>query len=154
MSVPLTQPELTTPPMSGLHVLARDECIALLQTVPVGRVALCVNALPVVVPVNFAVDGERLVIRTAHGTKLDAAMRNEVVAFEVDDVDPLYHSGWSVLVTGVARAVTDPEEIVRLERLPLRPWAPEQCDAFVVIPFDLVTGRRLEHVDPLLGDDD
>ena len=87
---------------NGLEVLEREECIALLGSVTVGRIAITSNALPVVLPVNFVLLDDRIVIRTSRGTKLDAATRNTVVAFEVDEIDMVEQTGWSVLVTGVA----------------------------------------------------
>jgi len=44
------------------------------------------------------------------------------VAFEVDWVEPSCQTGWSVVVRGQARLVTDPEELRRLSRLPFLPW--------------------------------
>jgi nitroimidazol reductase NimA-like FMN-containing flavoprotein (pyridoxamine 5'-phosphate oxidase superfamily) len=123
--------------------LSRDECLRLLATAPVGRVALSMGALPVVLPVNFVLDGESVVFRTGEGTKHEAAVSNTVVAFEVDQIDPLYHSGWSVLVTGVANVVTAPTEVTRLAALPLRPWADGQRGYYVRISGDRITGRRL-----------
>ena len=66
------------------------------------------QALPVILPVRYAVIGETVVFRTAPGTKLTAAMRRSVVAFEADRWDPCGAWGWSVLVQGVASEVTDP----------------------------------------------
>ena len=95
---------------NGLEVLDREECLRLLGTATLGRIALTDGALPVVLPVNFRVAGDRILVRTSRGTKLDAATRNAVVAFEVDHVDPMYHSGWSVVVTGVAADVETASE--------------------------------------------
>lgn len=130
---------------SGLEILSREDCLALLETVPIGRIAVTVDALPVVLPVNFAVADGCIFISTAPGTKLQAATRRSVVAFEVDAIDPLYHAGWSVLVTGTAQEVADPEEIDRAHRLPLRAWGlGEDADThYVKIEPTLVSGRRL-----------
>jgi len=92
----------------GLEVLSRSECLRLLATTPVGRVALSIGALPVVLPVNFALDGESVVFRTGPGSKLEAATRQAVVAFQADHVDLADETGWSVLLTGVARPSTTP----------------------------------------------
>jgi hypothetical protein len=88
---------------NGLEVLSRDECLRLLGTAALGRVAVTTAALPTILPVNFRFDGRHILIRTGRGTKLDAATRNAVVAFEVDEVEPATREGWSVVVTGVAR---------------------------------------------------
>jgi nitroimidazol reductase NimA-like FMN-containing flavoprotein (pyridoxamine 5'-phosphate oxidase superfamily) len=127
---------------NGLEVLDRDECLRLLRTHTLGRIGLTSGALPTVLPVNFRLVGDRILVRTTGGSKLEAATRNAVVAFEVDDIDPLYHSGWSVVVTGVTREVAgddvDPADRVRLTR-----WARGGRDRIVAISTDLVTGRRL-----------
>lgn len=128
---------------NGLEVLDRQECLRLLRTTTVGRVGLTTGALPTVLPVNFAVDGDRILIRTGPGSKLDAAIRNAVVAFEVDTFDPMYHSGWSVVVTGMTREVIDPGELDRLASLPVPRWAPHGNGRLVAISTDIVSGRRL-----------
>ena len=130
---------------SGLEILSRDECLALLETVKIGRIAVTVDALPVVLPVNFVVADGCIVISTAPGTKLQAATRGSVVAFEVDAIDAMYHAGWSVLVTGTAREVVDPDEVEQAHRLPLRAWGlGEHSDIhYIKIEPTLVSGRRL-----------
>jgi uncharacterized protein len=128
---------------NGLEVLGRDECVRLLHRATLGRIGLTVGALPAVLPVNFCLDGDRIVIRTAAGTKLDAATRNAVVAFEVDDFDPMDHSGWSVAVTGVAREVTDDEELQQLRSAPVKRWAPDGEERFVSISTEVISGRRI-----------
>jgi nitroimidazol reductase NimA-like FMN-containing flavoprotein (pyridoxamine 5'-phosphate oxidase superfamily) len=127
----------------GLQVIPEDECLRLLGGATLGRVALSIGALPVVLPVNFAMDDGDVVLRTNKGTKLNAALAGAVVAFEADEYDAVYHTGWSVLVTGVARVVTLPDELSRLKELPLRPWAPGERDDYVRIARHTVTGRRI-----------
>jgi hypothetical protein len=83
------------------------------------------------------------VFATDEGSKLDAAVQGAVVSVEVDDVDRLYHTGWSVLVTGVAELLTDPEDIERVRRLPLQPWAPGPHLFLVRVPSTVVSGRRI-----------
>lgn len=128
---------------NGLEVLSRAECLELLPTVSVGRVALSIGALPVVLPVRFVVDGESVVFRTVSGSKLEAATRQAVVAFEADHIEPADETGWSVLLTGVAHHVEDPVALVGLRCLPLRPWIPVDADHFVRIPATTLTGRRI-----------
>ena len=128
---------------TGLSVLGEDECMTLLAGVRVGRVAVSIGAVPAVFPVNFSMLDDAIVFRTGTGTKLDAATRNAVVAFEVDDLDPLYHDGWSVLVVGVADELTDPELLRRAEALPLAPWAPGTRDHVVRLQPGFVSGRRI-----------
>lgn len=128
---------------NGLEVLERDECLRLLARATLGRIGVRSGALPTVLPVNFWLDGDRIVILTGEGSKLMAATRNAVVAFEVDDVDPMYHAGWSVVVTGVAREVTDPDDLAALRRAPLTRWAPRGNGRVVAISTDMISGRRI-----------
>jgi nitroimidazol reductase NimA-like FMN-containing flavoprotein (pyridoxamine 5'-phosphate oxidase superfamily) len=129
----------------GVEELEPEECLRLLSTVPVGRVGVTIDALPAVLPVNFVVSNGAVVFRTIPGTKLDASTKDAVVAFEADaygtNEDP---GGWSVLVRGVAREVTDPAERASVDALPLESWAWDgEADRFVRIEPTIVTGRRV-----------
>lgn len=128
---------------NGLEVLHRAECLRLLQHHTLGRVGLTFGALPTVLPVNYHLAGDRILVRTGVGSKLDAAMRNMVVAFEVDDFDPVYHSGWSVVVTGVAAEITRQTELEGLQAEPLARWAPRGEEHLLGISTQMVSGRRL-----------
>ena len=109
-----------------------------------GRVAVSVSALPAIFPVNYAMLGDDVVFRTTPGTKLDAAVRNAVVAFEVDHFDRFSHSGWSVMIVGPCRAVTEAQELAATERLPLTRWARDGGpESTVCIRSDRVSGRDL-----------
>ena len=128
---------------NGLEVLSRDECLCLLVGTHLGRVALSVGALPVVLPVNYTMMEGDIVVSTVAGSKMDAALANAVVAFEIDGSDPFYHEGWSVLVRGVARVITDADELARAASLHLRPWAAPGASHFVRIRAEVITGRRI-----------
>ena len=126
-----------------LQTLSPEECALLLAAGSVGRVGISERALPVVLPVNYAVLDGDIVIRTGAGTKLDAALTGAVVAFEIDAMDPIYHQGWSVLVQGRAHEVVDLDELERVRALPLEPWAAGIRDRFVRIVTRRMTGRRI-----------
>ena len=126
----------------GLEILSKDECLRLAATRPVGRVAVTVSALPAVFPVNFSIVDGDVYLRTSAGTKLDAATRNAVVAFQVDDFDSFTHSGWSVLVVGTAEVISS-EDIRRLEPLRVRPWVSGERHHVVRVAGELVSGRRI-----------
>jgi nitroimidazol reductase NimA-like FMN-containing flavoprotein (pyridoxamine 5'-phosphate oxidase superfamily) len=127
----------------GIEVLDRDECIRLLASVPLGRVVFTDRALPAIQPVNFTLDGPDVILRIATGSKLAAAVRSTVVAFEADAFDPELHTGWSVTLVGHARLVNSPQEIDRLSQLPLQQWTPGPSDRFVRIRGH-VSGRRIQ----------
>ena len=128
----------------GLDILDEDECLNLLGTVPVGRVGICSGALPAIMPVNFELHGRWIVFRTGHGTKLDAAVRLKVVAFQADHYDAIYHTGWSVLAVGQARDITENLDLVAGDGR-VRPWAGGDRHHYVAVEADLVTGRRINH---------
>ncbi|MFD0688653.1 pyridoxamine 5'-phosphate oxidase family protein [Actinomadura fibrosa] len=128
---------------TGTMALSRGECLALLRSAHVGRVAYTDQALPAIRPVAFAMDGDlALVVRTAPGSKFGAALRGAIVAFEVDDIDPVTRAGWSVTTVGPAQAVTAVPEAERLARLQPVPWAPGRRDAFIRITCRQVSGTR------------
>jgi nitroimidazol reductase NimA-like FMN-containing flavoprotein (pyridoxamine 5'-phosphate oxidase superfamily) len=129
---------------NGLEMLDRDECLRLLAGVQLGRVGATTEALPVVLPVNFVLDGERVVFSSSSGTKLYVAATGARLAFEADDIDSAAGSGWSVCVTGPGAVVEDPNEAERLRGLPLDTRAPEGDESLVVIEPQVVTGRRLQ----------
>lgn len=129
---------------NGLVMLDRHECLHLLASATLGRIGLTTGALPAVLPVNFWFDGERILIRTGPGTKLAAATQDAVVAFEVDDMDAFWHTGWSVLVTGIAHHITDTDELDRMQDLPIPRWAPRGGGHVVAIVPELISGRRIE----------
>jgi uncharacterized protein len=128
---------------AGLEALSPHDCLALARTMPIGRIVFTDQALPAVQPVNFLLADGCVVFRTGEGTKLAAALRDTVVAFEIDDYDTRTESGWSVTVVGRAEPVIDAAESARLARLPLRTWAPGNRDRFVRIRPEYISGRRL-----------
>lgn len=130
-------------PVLSIQVLDREECLHFMQGCAIGRVVLSVECIPVALPVNMALFEGDVVFATNEGAKLDAALHGNVVSVEVDDFDRMYHTGWSVLVTGVAELITDPRDIERIHRLPLQPWAPGSDLYFVRVPSTMVTGRRI-----------
>ena len=129
-------------PRTGLEILDRDECVALLERSVLARIAVVIGGHPLVFPVNFTLDGSAVVLRTGEGTKLHGA-RGSWVAFECDGADRMYHTGWSVLITGRAEEIRDPAGIARLERLPLGPWCPGPKPVWLRIRSRELSGRRI-----------
>jgi hypothetical protein len=99
----------------GLEVLDRIECLALMRSVPVGRIVFTERALPAIQPVGFVLDDDRgrcVVIATAPWSRLAAATRDSIVAFQTDAFDAADGTGWSVTVVGWARAACD--QVIRI----------------------------------------
>ena len=139
----------------GMERLERDECLRLLGTRSLGRVAVTSGALPMIFPVNYALDPARdsVVLRTCVGSNLDQAVHDAVLAFEVDLVDECDHTGWSILVRGRASEIVDRQERRRAMMLPLPCWG-GQDDAstrFIRIPLKHLTGRRIGQGGRLAG---
>ena len=130
-----------------LEVLNREECLELLASAEIGRIAVSIGALPVILPVHIAMLDEDAVLRTGPGTKLDAAVANAVVALEADWFSPVDGSGWSVLVQGMASEIADPDVLERAALLPLPTWpGGEGGGRLVRIRSQAVSGRRLRPV--------
>jgi nitroimidazol reductase NimA-like FMN-containing flavoprotein (pyridoxamine 5'-phosphate oxidase superfamily) len=125
--------------------LGRDECLTLLRLHRVGRLAVVIEGQPHILPLNYAVDEEGVIVfRTGEltaATKVSLAK----VAFEVDDIDFERREGWSVAVHGYGRDISDAidRESERLRRLPLRPWVPGRRDQWFKITPAEITGRYL-----------
>jgi uncharacterized protein len=131
------------PATRHLQTLGPAECIRLLASRYLGRLAYVAEGRPHVIPMNYVVDGDAVVVRMDHGRSLEQVVASQGVAFEVDHADFAYHSGWSVVAHGIAHEVTAPAEVQRLRRLPLRPWAPGDRSHFIQIEPTHFTGRRI-----------
>ena len=115
----------------------------LLTSADIGRVVLTDRALPTALPVSYVLDGDDIIFRTGEGAKLAAARRGTVVAFEVDHFDPALRIGWSVVVTGVATVVTDPDDLSHVLELGIPTWVAAESAHFVRLPTAMVNGRRV-----------
>ena len=102
------------------------------------------DAMPAAFPVKYAVIGREIYFRTAVGTKLAAAVNRTVVAFQADEFDAASATGWSVLVVGPARLVTDPDERALLDRAGIHSWVVADPPHYVAIGMDRITGRPLQ----------
>jgi hypothetical protein len=80
--------------------LSQQECWELLGTASVGRMALSVHALPVILPVQYYLGGRRLVLCLGHRGLPTRALDQAIIAFTADSIDPVTRSGWSVQVQG------------------------------------------------------
>ncbi len=131
----------------GLDVLDEYECRRLLTGAHFGRVALTVGALPAIFPIHFAMFDGDPIFRTDPGAKLMAASAGNILCLEADECNDLTHTGWSVMVTGPAHVITDPDELDAVRALPLRPWV-GQGDVYVRVKAVLVSGRRIAAAHP------
>lgn len=120
-----------------------EECRTLLASAPVGRLVFTEDRVPVAHPVNFALAGDDVIIRTGPGQKVDAARRGDLVAFEVDEIDPVSRTGWSVLVIGRASVVTDIDRLISVLDPARRPWIGGRDRYVIQITTERIEGRRI-----------
>jgi hypothetical protein len=115
-----------------------------LAGVSLGRIVFTHHAMPAIRPVNHLVDEKTVIVRSHLGAAIvgNAAGDGAVVCYEADDIDPKRHTGWSVIVTGMARLVRDPAAVSRYQQL-LKPWADGQMDYVIAITPQIITGLRL-----------
>ncbi|MFJ9282837.1 hypothetical protein HS99_0002300 [Kitasatospora aureofaciens] len=130
-----------------LEELARSECWERLSTDGVGRVALGTATGPIVLPVNYWVLDGTLIFRTAADGPL-AATVGQRVAFEVDRIDEVLRTGWSVLATGDAHRIDDRPALAHLKQQDKpSPWAGGERDVWVRIKPTELSGRVIRTAD-------
>jgi len=132
-------------PESTMQVISPEECYRLLGTNEIGRIVVNAERYPLILPVNYGLDGTTLVIRTHPGTLQEAA-EHAALSFEVDDIDRRTRTGWSVIVRGQAEEI-GPEHreelIARTHGAGVEPWAPGEHGTWLrVIPHE-ISGRRI-----------
>jgi hypothetical protein len=69
------------------------------------------------------------------------------VALEIDDIDPVNHRGWSVLVRGTLHHAADSGDF--RDRFNPHPWLEDERDAWLLIETNSITGRQLHSTEPL-----
>jgi transcriptional regulator with XRE-family HTH domain len=131
-------------PGAILEALTPAECRAHLETGRVGRVVFCASRGPVALPVNFRFSNGEVLFHTTvkQATELEA---QGTVGFEIDRIDDAFSDGWSVIVTGSARVVDDPDQLVEHAQQEIIPWAGGARNAVVAIATEEVTGRVILH---------
>lgn len=136
-----------------MNELTPSEAMDRLGSVPFGRIVFTWQALPAVRPVNHLVDNGQVIIRSHEGSAIVTAVggdRGTVVAYEADHLDPYSRTGWSVVVTGLARVVDDPQRAARY-REALQPWLAGEMDSVISIDARVITGFELVLVRALAG---
>jgi transcriptional regulator with XRE-family HTH domain len=131
-----------------LAELSADECRALIGPGGVGRMLFVeADRGPVAIPVNYRVDGDDLVFRTGGGTSMVENLQQANVSFDVDHLDDALGEGWSVLLTGTASVITEPDELDRARSLGIEPWAGGDRQTYVRLQARQVTGRAIRVTD-------
>jgi nitroimidazol reductase NimA-like FMN-containing flavoprotein (pyridoxamine 5'-phosphate oxidase superfamily) len=128
----------------NMEALDERECLRLLATEEVGRIAVVLGRQPLIFPVNYALDDKAVVFRTDPGTKLATASL-EKVSFEVDHIDRANRSAWSVVIQGVGQEVTRSYSRLfdHVRSLSVVPWAPGEKARWVRVVPTHISGRRV-----------
>ena len=126
----------TTNPVSEIP---EESAWGYLASVDVGRIAVFSDSTPEIYPVNFCLDGESVVFRSAPGSKLEKLVLDSHVAFEADGWTE--EAGWSVVLRGKAEIITDDAELALCDKMPLLPWVPTVKRNYVRVEADQITGR-------------
>jgi uncharacterized protein len=128
----------------SLTRIPEDDCLALLDGRSVGRLAYVARpGMPDIVPVNYARRGRDVLVRSGAGPKLQAAERGENMALEVDEIDDTTHAGWSVVVVGPARRLSEQEAEDLPDGVLPETWAKGPRSAVLQLTARRVAGRRL-----------
>jgi hypothetical protein len=135
---------------STVDELSEDACWALLRTVSVGRLAVCVQDHPDIFPINYAVDHGTVVFRSGTGTKVSAALSDSPVALEADGYDEETTEAWSVVVKGNVEEIGRGQDLLDTIDLPLFPWQAGDKSRFIRIIPTTTSGRRFPIADPSL----
>jgi nitroimidazol reductase NimA-like FMN-containing flavoprotein (pyridoxamine 5'-phosphate oxidase superfamily) len=132
-----------------LERLTLDECLDLLRSQVVGRLAVIVDGFPAVLPVNYRLvetgNVTWIALRTRPGNVIERAPLN--AAFEIDQLDLPHRGGWSVLARGTLHPV-DPDVAEFRELFDPEPWLEAERDAWLIVQPFAITGRRLHPTEP------
>ncbi len=124
--------------------LSRDDCEARLRASRTARVAFSTPNGPQIIPVNYSVVDDAIILRTSPYSLLGTFARDSVVAIEVDELDHDERRGWSVVARGRASFVTDPAEIEHIREVSQpEPWASGTRNLHLRVRWNELSGRRI-----------
>jgi nitroimidazol reductase NimA-like FMN-containing flavoprotein (pyridoxamine 5'-phosphate oxidase superfamily) len=127
--------------MPAIHELDHAECQALLRRGSFGRVVLATPKGVEILPVNYAVHDDTIVMRTSSLSLLTRHGDGADLVFEVDEVDPAYWSGWSVVARGRGVLVRSANDVPLARRV--RPWPDGDHSWELRLTWTELTGRRV-----------
>jgi nitroimidazol reductase NimA-like FMN-containing flavoprotein (pyridoxamine 5'-phosphate oxidase superfamily) len=133
---------VTNPVARHSEEITVDECLQLLKTKSLGRLAYVVSGKPRLRPLNYGVHQGSVVFRIGYGELLDEVHQRQVV-FEVDHGEREARAGWSVIVHGIAEEIWRFDDLSLAREMGLQPWAPGNRDHYVRIVPTAITGRRV-----------
>ena len=124
------------------EALGREQCLDLLESNHLGRVAWQAADLPQILPVTYATYQGSVYFRTTPDGILSELAQPTRVALEVDELDQQTRSGWSIVLHGRTSAVSEPDALANLWAADsLVPWAGGNRTLFICIRPDRISGR-------------
>jgi nitroimidazol reductase NimA-like FMN-containing flavoprotein (pyridoxamine 5'-phosphate oxidase superfamily) len=124
--------------------LDRTECESLIRSGVVGRIAVSTPTGPHIIPVNYSIVDDAIIVRTSPYSLLGTYGRDTTLAFEVDQFDHEYHSGWSVVARGRGEFVTDAEQLDHIRAVwQPHPWVTGAREMHLRLRWEELSGRRL-----------
>ncbi len=132
--------------MPESHELSQDECAELLRAGVAGRIAISSPTGPHIIPVNYSVVEDAIIVRTSPYSLLGTYGRDTTLAFEIDQFDYPNQRGWSVLARGRGEVILDRDELEQIgAEWPPHPWAAGVRSLVLRLRWTELTGRRLGH---------
>ena len=132
-----------------LDRLDEAECLRLISPGGIGRIVYVGRYGLTVLPVNYKLHQGSILFRTGQDSPTGEDLQTGIahaeyqVAFEIDNIDPAAHEGWSVLIHGPAHQMTTDAERALVEESGVEPWGPGPKELAIRITPDRITGRRL-----------
>ena len=127
--------------MTDLDELDESECWDLLAQVTFGRLGLHFGAIPRIIPMHFTLFDKCIVVCTVVGAAVTQALRDSVVAFQVDDFHLNNQEAWSVVAIGPCTRMTDMRTLQAVDGLPTDPATRDRVWVTQIEPR-LISGRR------------
>ena len=130
--------------MAETRELSAQDCMVLLRSGVAGRIALSTPTGPHIVPVNYSVVDDAIIVRTSPYSLLGTYGRQTSFAFEIDSFDRAEARGWSVQARGRTEAVTDRAELQQVrEAAEPQPWAGGARPLYLRLRWSELTGRQV-----------
>jgi nitroimidazol reductase NimA-like FMN-containing flavoprotein (pyridoxamine 5'-phosphate oxidase superfamily) len=137
------------PDQPSLEKLEEAECLRLIASGGIGRIAYTGLYDLTILPVNYKLMDGAILFRTAQDSLTVSDLRTAIpggeyrVAFEIDDFDHVTREGWSVLVQGPAHHIDDAAELAQAQAVGVEPWPGGKRDHYIKISPMRITGRRV-----------
>ncbi len=124
--------------------LSAQESLDRLANEKFGRLAISTPGGPRIVPLNFTLVDDAIVLRTSPHSEVARFAIGTLAAFEVDGIAQDDHSGWSVVAVGMLEEL-EPAGLADLrgEWVP-QPWASGVRNLYLKLTWTELTGRRLQ----------